>query len=495
MAYDAAKCLHELIAAGEEIPYEVREPGDGSPLCRYEPLTELFVRDHAGRAARARLLRRRLRRARGRRSRRPLPRADGDRGPDRAAPAGRARRRRLPLPALDRQHRLHARGRSARRRDRRAAEPAATPTSARSRSSSRCAACRCRSPGSTSPPPRSSAPTPSTCRPRPAPATASGSRPGSPPSSPWSASYEPDDADADSPIPGSPPSRLPAIWSPPCGCSRPAASGSARTPGRGSRGDRWRRIATGAGRQRPGGYRLAETELGDARRLLARACAPGTPFSRLAASRPGFPAMLGRALARFEAGLERNVVVEALNDHLLALRFVLEGGGPADLGLPMRVAALCAEPDRRDRGQGGRRPRARPRARALERRARPGRRLDDAGRDRRRARGSGAGDPQGRRGRPPRLRPARDRRRDPARRRPRGRRRRRRAARRDHRVGPGAGRRALRPVRAARRARGARGRGGGAGACRGARRNRPRRSPSSTGESHPNRAPSRRRSW
>ena len=29
MAYDAAKCLHGLIAAGEEVPYEVREPGDG----------------------------------------------------------------------------------------------------------------------------------------------------------------------------------------------------------------------------------------------------------------------------------------------------------------------------------------------------------------------------------------------------------------------------------------------------------------------------------
>jgi hypothetical protein len=52
-------------------------------------------------------------------------------------------------------------------------------------------------------------------------------------------------------------------------------------------------------------------------------------------------------MSRFEAGLERNVVIEALNDHLLALRFVLEGGGPADLGLSMRVAALCAEPERR----------------------------------------------------------------------------------------------------------------------------------------------------
>ena len=48
MAFDAADRLRELVAAGEEIPYEVHEPGDGSPLCRYEPQTERFVHDHAG---------------------------------------------------------------------------------------------------------------------------------------------------------------------------------------------------------------------------------------------------------------------------------------------------------------------------------------------------------------------------------------------------------------------------------------------------------------
>jgi hypothetical protein len=57
---------------------------------------------------------------------------------------------------------------------------------------------------------------------------------------------------------------------------------------------------------------------------------------------------LSRAISRFEAGLERSSVLEALNDYLLALRFVLEGGGPADLGLSMRVAALCVEPELRD---------------------------------------------------------------------------------------------------------------------------------------------------
>ena len=61
----------------------------------------------------------------------------------------------------------------------------------------------------------------------------------------------------------------------------------------------------------------------------------------------GFPATLGRAISRFQAGLERPVTLEALNDYLLTLRFLLEGGGPASLGMPMRVAALCAEPDDR----------------------------------------------------------------------------------------------------------------------------------------------------
>jgi hypothetical protein len=112
-------------------------------------------------------------------------------------------------------------------------------------------------------------------------------------------------------------------------------------------GDRWRRIATGAGRPRPGGYRLAETELGDLAALSRALAGPSTPFGRQAADRPGLPAALGRAISRFEAGLERHVVLEALNDYLLSMRFLLEGGGPADLGLAMRVAALCAEPDER----------------------------------------------------------------------------------------------------------------------------------------------------
>jgi hypothetical protein len=111
--------------------------------------------------------------------------------------------------------------------------------------------------------------------------------------------------------------------------------------------DRWRRIATGAGRPRPGGYRIAEEELGDLA-VFSRALAyRSNPFGRPTGDGAGLSSGFGRAISRFEAGLERSLVLEALNDHLLALRFLLEGGGPADLGLAMRVAALCAEPEQR----------------------------------------------------------------------------------------------------------------------------------------------------
>ena len=112
--------------------------------------------------------------------------------------------------------------------------------------------------------------------------------------------------------------------------------------------DRWRRIATGEGRPRPGGYVLAEDELSDLVALSRSLANRSTPFGRPATSRPGFAGALARSISRYELGLERAAALEALSDYLLALRFVLEGGGPADLGLSMRVAALCAEPDERD---------------------------------------------------------------------------------------------------------------------------------------------------
>jgi hypothetical protein len=107
--------------------------------------------------------------------------------------------------------------------------------------------------------------------------------------------------------------------------------------------NRWRRIATGSGRSRPGGYRLAEQELGDLvafSRTLAYRAALARPASAPSRALP-------RAISRFEAGLERGMALEALNDYLLTLRFLLEGGGPAGLELSIRVAALCAEPGQR----------------------------------------------------------------------------------------------------------------------------------------------------
>ena len=53
------------------------------------------------------------------------------------------------------------------------------------------------------------------------------------------------------------------------------------------------------------------------------------------------------ALRRFELGCEREDPHEALSDHLLALRGLLEPEGPSSGLLAGRVAALCATPERR----------------------------------------------------------------------------------------------------------------------------------------------------
>ncbi len=101
-------------------------------------------------------------------------------------------------------------------------------------------------------------------------------------------------------------------------------------------GDRWRRISTGAGRPRSGGYQLSESELGELGDL-----------ARTVSVHPRRVSRLRRALLRFESGLDRRGAVDALNDHLLGLRFLLEGEGPAGVGMPMRAAALAADSDRR----------------------------------------------------------------------------------------------------------------------------------------------------
>jgi hypothetical protein len=102
-------------------------------------------------------------------------------------------------------------------------------------------------------------------------------------------------------------------------------------------GDRWRRIATGAGRPRSGGYAL-----------LAEDAPALVELARTISVHPRRVGRLRRALLRFEAGLDRRGAVDALNDHLLSLRFLLEGEGPAGVGLPMRAAVLAADPSDRD---------------------------------------------------------------------------------------------------------------------------------------------------
>lgn len=101
-------------------------------------------------------------------------------------------------------------------------------------------------------------------------------------------------------------------------------------------GDRWRRIATGAGRPRGGGYQLAAEETGGLADL-----------ARTISVHPRRVSRLRRALLRFESGLDRRGAIDALNDHLLGLRFLLEGDGPAGVGMPMRAAALAADGEKR----------------------------------------------------------------------------------------------------------------------------------------------------
>jgi hypothetical protein len=70
-------------------------------------------------------------------------------------------------------------------------------------------------------------------------------------------------------------------------------------------------------------------------------------FCSLVSRRAPHANELAWALSRFEMGCERNSPYEALTDHLLALRALLEPEAASGL-LSRRLAALCATPDRRD---------------------------------------------------------------------------------------------------------------------------------------------------
>jgi hypothetical protein len=98
----------------------------------------------------------------------------------------------------------------------------------------------------------------------------------------------------------------------------------------------WKRIATGVPAPRPGGYKLSED---DAEELA--------DFARRLEARPDPDGSFAWAVARFEMGCDRSVALEALSDHLLAMRALFEGSGPVGANLPMRVAALLAEPPER----------------------------------------------------------------------------------------------------------------------------------------------------
>jgi hypothetical protein len=70
-------------------------------------------------------------------------------------------------------------------------------------------------------------------------------------------------------------------------------------------------------------------------------------FCSLIARRTPRGGELAWALRRFELGCERHSAFEAVSDHLLGLRALLEPEGPQSGRLAGRVAALCATPERR----------------------------------------------------------------------------------------------------------------------------------------------------
>jgi hypothetical protein len=120
---------------------------------------------------------------------------------------------------------------------------------------------------------------------------------------------------------------------------RPGAVGLA-AHGWAKRTGGWERFGTGMSRPRQGGYRLTGNEVSDLE-----------SFSRTLTERGSRMPSLDWAASRFELGAERASLIEALSDYLLALRGLLEGGGPARTSLSARVAALACEPHEREQGR------------------------------------------------------------------------------------------------------------------------------------------------
>jgi hypothetical protein len=99
---------------------------------------------------------------------------------------------------------------------------------------------------------------------------------------------------------------------------------------------RWNPVALGAG-GRPRGMLVVSAEQEDELRA----------FCNLVSRRAPHGNELAWALRRFELGCERASEYEALSDHLIALRVLLEPEGGASGLLAGRIAALCATPEDR----------------------------------------------------------------------------------------------------------------------------------------------------
>ena len=103
-------------------------------------------------------------------------------------------------------------------------------------------------------------------------------------------------------------------------------------------GGPWAPVAIGAGGRSAPPIRIdagSEDELRAFCNLISRRLPPPAPDDSGAGEVPW-------ALGRYELGCERQRALEALSDHLLALRALLEPEGPASGRLAQRLAVICA---------------------------------------------------------------------------------------------------------------------------------------------------------
>jgi hypothetical protein len=112
----------------------------------------------------------------------------------------------------------------------------------------------------------------------------------------------------------------------------------------------WARVDGGPWQSAPlgGGFGAAGHDAAARRRAPARTAIPAAQedelraFCNLVARRAPRAGEVAWALVRFELGCERADPFEALTDHLLALRALLEPEGPDSGRLAQRLAAICA---------------------------------------------------------------------------------------------------------------------------------------------------------